>query len=72
MTGATAVFYDVRSFDGRAFSFGGCRRAIRAIANFVAAGIAAVGAVGLLIGTIALAAAWIVNDVVADRSRDSP
>ncbi len=65
MTDATAAFFDVRSFDGRGFSSGAFSRALRAIANFVAAGIAAVGAVGLLIVTIALAAAWIVNNVVA-------
>ncbi len=65
MTDATAAFYDVRSFDGRGFSSGAFSRALRAIANFVAAGIAAVGAVGLLIVTIALTAAWIVNNVIA-------
>ncbi len=65
MTDATAAFYDVRSFNGRTFPFGACSRAIRPIANFVTVGIAAVGAVGLLIATITFAAAWIVNNVVA-------
>ncbi len=65
MTDATAAFYDVRSFDGRGFSSGAFSRALRAIANFVATGIAAVGIVGLLIATVTFAAAWIVNNVVA-------
>jgi hypothetical protein len=65
MTDATAAFYDVRSFDGRDLSSGACRRAIRAITNFIAAGIAAVATVGLLIAAVTYSAAWIVNNVVA-------
>jgi hypothetical protein len=65
MTDATAAFYDVRSGDGRTFSVGACRRSIRAIANFAATGIAAVGTVGLLIAAVTYSAAWIVSNVVA-------
>jgi len=65
MTRATATFYDDRYFDGRSVSSGTCRRNIRATTNFIATGIAAVGAVGLLIVTVTFAAAWIVNNVVA-------
>jgi hypothetical protein len=65
MKRATATYYDDRYFDGRTASSGAGRRIIRATANFVATGIAAVGAVGLLIVTVTFAAAWIVNNVVA-------
>ena len=65
MTRATAVYYDDRYFDGRTVSSGASRRIVRATANFVATGIAAVGTVGLLIVTVTYSAAWIVNNVVA-------
>jgi hypothetical protein len=65
MTRATAAFYDDRYFDSPAVSSGACRRSIRAIARFVATGIAAVGTVGVLIATVTYSSAWIVNNVVA-------
>jgi Tlde1 domain len=61
MTNATAAFYDVSFFDGRIVSLGDCRRLMRRIAGNAAVGLAAAVAVGLLIVTVTLAAAWIVN-----------
>jgi hypothetical protein len=64
MTSAAAVFYDVASFDGRVLSRGDCRRiaqAIRSIAGGMVFGFGAVAAAGLLIVTVTVAAAWIVN-----------
>ena len=69
MTGATAAFYDVDSFDGRIFLRGVYRRLaqfIRAIANTAVMGLAAVAAVGLLIVVVTFVAAWIVNTTVSN------
>ena len=69
MTGATAAFYDVDYFDGRAFFRGAYRRLsqfIRAIGNTAIMGLAAVATVGLLIAAVTFAAAWIVNTTVSN------
>jgi hypothetical protein len=61
MSVAAAALYDVHSIDGRVLPFRECRRVIRFIANGIGTGLAAVAAAGLLVVTVTLAAAWIVN-----------
>ena len=64
MTDATAAFYDVPRFDGRVICFGDWRRVtklIRSIAGAAVFGAGAVAVAGLLVVTVTVAAAWIVN-----------
>jgi hypothetical protein len=76
MTDAAAAFYDARSFDGRIVSRGDWRwitQAIRSVASGTVFGAGAVAAVGLLIVTVTVAAAWMVNtSVSADHHIDTP
>ncbi len=69
MTDATAAFYEVPCFDRRVFFLADTRRiarAIRAVVNAAVTGVAAVAAVGLLIVTVTVAAAWIVNAALSN------
>lgn len=76
MTDAAAAFYDARSFDGRIVSRGDwCRttHAIRSIAGGMVFGVGAVAATGLLIVTVTVSAAWIVNtSLSANHHIDAP
>jgi hypothetical protein len=65
MSVAAAALYDVPSIDGRVLPFREFRWAIRFVANGIGTGLAAVAAAGLLVITVTLAAAWIVNTMVA-------
>ena len=65
MSVATAACYDVSSFDGRVLPLSCSRRAVRFVANGIGTGVAAVAAAGLLVTTVTLAAAWIVNTTLA-------
>lgn len=67
MRKTAAAIYDVPSYGGRVFCFGDCRRLIRLIGGNVVMGLGAVAAVGLLVATVTLAAAWIVNYALAAR-----
>jgi hypothetical protein len=65
MTSATATVDDVASFDGRFFPVGDYRRIIRVIGESVVLGLGSVAAVGLLVATVTLAAAWLVNTALS-------
>jgi hypothetical protein len=60
MSDTTATIYVVPNFDGRSFPHAHFRRLARTIGK----GLGAVAALGLLIVTVTLAAAWIVNSVL--------
>ncbi len=61
MSVATAVLYDVLPSTVVFSLSANARRVIRFIANGIGTGLAAVAAAGLLVVTVTLAAAWIVN-----------
>ena len=61
MTDTTATFYNVPSLDGRVLPLGDYRRVI----NGVVIGLGTVAAVCLLITTVTVAAAWIINTALA-------
>ena len=65
MTSTTAAFYDVIFFDGRAVNPGAYRRVIRFVGGHIVTGLGAVAAVGLLVTTVTLAAAWLVNSTLS-------
>lgn len=65
MTDTTAAFCDVTSFDGRIFSLGDYRRVFRSIGDGIVIGLGTVATACLLVGTVTVAAAWIVNIVLA-------
>jgi hypothetical protein len=69
MSVAAAAFDDVASSDGRVLSFRDSRRVIRVVANGIGTGVAALAAIGLLVVTVTLAAAWIVNRTLASDPR---
>ena len=61
MTDTAATFDDVISFDGRIFSLGFCRRAVRFLLGGVAVGLGSAAAVAALIAAVTMTAVWIVN-----------
>ena len=61
MTDATAAFYNVPSLDGRGLPLGNYRRVL----NGVLVGLGTVAAVCVLVTTVTVAAAWIINTVLA-------
>jgi len=65
MTGTTATFNDVISFDGRILHFGECRRVIRFLCNAVVIGLGTVAAACALVTIVTVAAAWIINTAFA-------
>ncbi|MHB1208055.1 MAG: DUF2778 domain-containing protein [Rhodospirillaceae bacterium] len=65
MTDTAAAFYDVTSFDGRIFSLGDYRRVFRSIGDGIVISLGTVAAACLLVGTVTVAAAWIVNTALA-------
>ena len=65
MKNTTATVCDVPYYGARIFSFGDCRRLLRAISGHVVMVLAAVAAVGVLVAAVTFAAAWIVNSFVA-------
>jgi type VI secretion system (T6SS) effector TldE1-like protein len=67
MTDAVATFYAVPTFDGRIFSLGDCRRLLRLVGGNVLMGLGAVAAVGVLVTTVTLAAAWIVSTILSNN-----
>ena len=67
MTDAVATFYAVPTFDGRIFSLGGCRRLLRLVGGNVLMGLGAVAAVGVLVTTVTVAAAWIVSTTLSNN-----
>ncbi len=70
MSDTATAFCDVRSFDGRAFPPVDTRRLIRIVRTFgdtVIIGLAAVAAIGLLVGTVTVAAAWLLNTAVSSN-----
>jgi hypothetical protein len=65
MTDTTATFHDVTSSDGRIFPLDECRRVIRFLVGGVVIGLGTVAAAGVLIATVTVAAAWIINTALA-------
>jgi hypothetical protein len=65
MSVAAAAFYDVASADRRDLPFRESRRVIRFVVNGIGTGVAVAAALGLLVITVTLAAAWIVNNTLA-------
>jgi hypothetical protein len=63
MTDTTATF--VTSLDSRIFPFGSSRRAIRLLVDGVVVGLGTIAAAGVLVTTVTLAAAWIINTALA-------
>ena len=61
MTDATAAFYNVPSLDGRGLPLGNYRRVL----NGVLVGLGTVAAVCVLVTTVTVAAAWIINTALA-------
>lgn len=61
MTDATAAFYNVPSLDGRGLPLGNYRRVL----NGVVVGLGTVAAVCVLVTTVTVAAAWIINTALA-------
>jgi hypothetical protein len=61
MTDATATFYNVLSLDGRVLPLGDYRR----VMNGVVIGLGTVAGVCVLITTVSVAAAWIINTALA-------
>ena len=61
MTDATAAFYNVPSLDGRGLPLGNYRRVL----NGVVVGLGTVAAVCILVTTVTVAAAWIINTALA-------
>jgi Tlde1 domain len=61
MTDTTASFYDVTPFNGRIAARGAYRRVVRGAAM----GLGAVAATGVLITTVTLAAAWMLNTALS-------
>jgi hypothetical protein len=66
MTDATATFYDVPAiFDGRVSPLGDLRRVFRVAVNGAAIGLGTVAALCVLVTTVTVTAAWIVNTALA-------
>src|SRR5487761_2037156 len=61
MTDTTASFYGVTAFNGRIAARSGYRRVVRG----AAVGLGAVAATGVLITSVTLAAAWILNTALS-------
>ena len=61
MTDATAAFYNVPSLDGRGLPLGNYRRVL----NGVVVGLGTVAAVCVLVTTVTVVAAWIINTALA-------
>jgi hypothetical protein len=61
MTDATTAFYNVPSLDGRVLSLSNYRR----VMNGVVIGLGTVAAVCVLVTTVTVAAAWIINTALA-------
>ena len=61
MTDATAAFYNVPSLDGRGLPLGNYRRVL----NGVVVGLGTVAVVCVLVTTVTVAAAWIINTALA-------
>lgn len=61
MADATAAFYNVPSLCGRGLALGNCRR----VMNSVVIGLATVAAVCVLVATVTVVAAWIINTALA-------
>lgn len=67
MTDAIATFYAAPTFDGRIFYLGDCRRLLRLVGGNLVMGLGAVAAVGVLVTTVTLAAAWIVSTILSNN-----
>lgn len=70
MSDTAAAFCDVRSFDGRAFPLADTRglvRAVRVLGDTVIIGLGTVAAIGLLVGTVTVAAAWLLNIAISSN-----
>jgi hypothetical protein len=65
MTDTTATFHDVTSIDGRIFPLDECRRIIRFLVGGVVIGLGTVVAACVLVTTVTVAAAWIINTALA-------
>jgi hypothetical protein len=73
MTDATATFYDVPAiFDGSVSPLGELRRVIRVAVNGAAIGLGTVAALCVLVATVTLTAAWIVNTALATNPKSIP
>src|SRR5664279_2085162 len=70
MTDATATFYDVPAIlDGRVSPLGELRRVIRVAVNGAAIGLGTVVALCVLVTTVTVTAAWIVNTTLATNPK---
>jgi len=70
MSDTAAAFCDVRSFDGRAFALVDTRRlmrTVRVLGDTVIIGLGAVAALGLLVGTVTVAAAWLLGIAISSN-----
>ena len=64
MTDATAALYNVPSLDGRGLPLGNYRRVL----NGALVGLGTVAVVCVLVTTVTVAAAWIINTALAPKS----
>lgn len=70
MSDTAAAFCDVRSFDGRVFALVDTRRlgrTVRVLGDTVIIGLGTVAALGLLVGTVTVAAAWLLSIAISSN-----